>query len=72
MKTQKEWDEIRVELSVEFGKHLLNSAEYFKEEFWNWNHLQEEFEDAYETNLFLNEIINGVLEDFIERGGMLS
>lgn len=68
---QEEFDKARVELSQNFESMLIETCQKFEEEFMNWNKLQEEFSDEYDCEIFLQEIIDGVLENIVESGGIL-
>ena len=62
--------------NVEILKGIFRSAisetcYKFQEEFLNWNHLQEEFADEYDIQVFLQEIMDEHFEEIVEKGGIL-
>lgn len=47
---------------------ILEACYNFEEEWRNWDHLQEEFPDEHSIDVFLEEVVNDVLQEMGEQG----
>ena len=67
---EEEFAENKKALYNEFENMLFDTCYKFQENFMNWNHLQEEFPDEHACEVFLQEIIDEVLEE-VGNGGII-
>ena len=65
---EKEFAEARNALKNRLENHILEACYKFEEEWRNWDHLQEEFPDEHTIDVFLEEVVNEVLEELGENG----
>ena len=71
LEEQLNFDEQVNALKNRLENHIVDACYRFIEEWRNWDHFQEEFPDEHSIDVFLDEVVNEVLQDMGETGIVL-
>ena len=71
LEKQLEFSEKVGELKNRLENMLVETCYKFEEEFRNWDKLQEEFSDEHDIDVFLEEVIDEVLQELGQQGIVL-